>query len=236
MADKTVLILGINGTVGAYIARALVRDGWSLKALARDPVSAMSRWRGQANIEWIAGDAMDRDAVISAAMGAGTILHAVNPAGYRDWDRLVLPMIDNTIAAARAAGGARIVLPGTNYNYDAATTSVIDETTPQRARSEKGRIRIALESRLKAVSAECPVLILRAGDFIGAGARSSWFASAMVRPGKPVTRLVNPGKGVGHSWAYLPDLAEAFARLLALPDKLPRFELVEVVPVSWTGC
>jgi nucleoside-diphosphate-sugar epimerase len=33
-----------------------------------------------------------------------------------------------------------------------------------------------------------------------------------------------PGKaGVGHAWAYLPDVAEAFVRLLDKGDDLPRF-------------
>lgn len=49
-------------------------------------------------------------------------------------------MIDNTIAAARLAGGARILLPGTIYNFDPAATSVIRETSPQEPRSRKGRI------------------------------------------------------------------------------------------------
>lgn len=49
-----------------------------------------------------------------------------------------------------------------------------------------------------------PALILRAGDFFGPGARSSWFSQSLVQPGRPVHRIVNPGKDVGHSWAYLP--------------------------------
>ena len=44
------------------------------------------------------------------------IVHAVNPPGYRNWCKLVLPMLDNTISAARLTG-ARIVLPGTVYNF-----------------------------------------------------------------------------------------------------------------------
>ncbi len=39
---------------------------------------------------------------------------------------------------------------------------------------------------------ECPVLILRAGDFFGGEARSSWFSQALVKPGRPVTPLLNP--------------------------------------------
>ena len=40
-------------------------------------------------------------------------------------------------------------------------------------------------------------------------------------------RLLNPGKGVEHSWAYLPDLAQAIAALLYRPERLRPFERVQ---------
>lgn len=223
--NKTALVLGATGGAGGAIAAALVRHGWTVRGLARDAASA--RNSGPARINWIEGDAMVRADVIAAAAGASVIVHAVNPPNYMNWDKLVLPMIDNTIAAARAAGGARVVLPGTIYNFDPATTPVIRSDTPQHPRSRKGRIRVALEERLEAAAPAVPSLILRAGDFFGPGARSSWFAQAMVTPGKPVRRILNPARGPGHSWAYLPDLAETFARLLAEPEKLRPFERLQ---------
>lgn len=225
MTGQPVLILGVNGSIGSYVAKALLARGWPVRALVRDRAQAEARWL-ESGIKWVQGDAMNRETVICAAEGAATIVHALSPAGYRDWHRLVMPMIDNSIAAARAVG-ARIALPGTLYNYGPERSPVITEATPQAPRTEKGRIRVALESRLAEVSDECPVLILRAGDFFGGAARSSWFSQSLVQPGRPVTRLLNPGKGVGHSWAYLPDLAEAFAMLLERPERLRRFEQVQ---------
>nr|WP_295464592.1 NAD(P)H-binding protein [Mesorhizobium sp.] len=222
---KTVLVLGATGGVGGAIAAALLRHGWEVRGMARDVTSAKER--ANPHIEWVQGDAMSRDDVVRAASGVAMIVHAVNPPGYRNWDKVVLPMIDNTIAAARAAGGARVVLPGTIYNYDPARTPAIDAVSPQAPRSRKGAIRVALEQRLADAAPDVPSLILRAGDFFGPGVRSSWFAQAMVTPGKPVSRIVNPARGAGHSWAYLPDLAEAFARLMSAEDKLSPFERVQ---------
>lgn len=170
---------------------------------------------------------MVRDDVVRAASGVDVIVHAVNPPGYRNWDKLVLPMINNTIAAAKAAGGARVVLPGTIYNYDPAATPVIDADTPQAPRTRKGAVRVALERQLEAAGADMPSLIVRAGDFFGPRSRASWFGQAVVTPGKPLTRIVHPGRGVGHAWAYLPDLAETIARLLDMHDQLDRFERVQ---------
>lgn len=42
---------------------------------------------------------MARDPVLKAASGVAVIVHAVNPPGYRNWAKLVLPMLDNTMAA-----------------------------------------------------------------------------------------------------------------------------------------
>ena len=225
MAGETALVLGATGGVGGAIAAALKRHGWRVRATARDPgrLSAEQRATGY---EWVTGDAMDAASIARAAAGVQAIVHAVSPPGYQNWGKLVLPMIDSTIAAAKAAG-ALIVLPGTIYNYDPKVTPVIAADTPQTGSSEKGRIRIELEARLERASQEVPVLILRAGDFFGPGVRSSWFAQALVRPGTPVKRLINPGKGVGHSWAYLPDLAETFARLMDAHDRLAPFQVLQ---------
>jgi nucleoside-diphosphate-sugar epimerase len=227
---RTALVLGATGGIGGEIANALLTHGWAVRGLARDPAKAAANVHGgNPQVKWLAGDAMVQADVVGAAEGTQLIVHAVNPPGYRDWDKLVLPMIDNSIAAARAAGGARTALPGTVYNFDAANTPLLGEDSPQNPVSHKGAIRKELEARLEgsALSGDVPVLILRAGDFFGPRVRSSWFAQAMVTPGKPVTRLTLLNRNIGHSWAYLPDLAETFARLLDAPERLRAFERVQ---------
>ncbi|MQR97601.1 NAD(P)H-binding protein, partial [Gluconobacter aidae] len=214
---KTILILGATGGVGGAVARVMLQRGWQVCAMVRDPVRAASGWGDGPAPQWVQGDAMCREDVVKAASNAAAILHGVNPPGYRHWDTMVLPMMDNTIAAAKAANGARIVLPGTIYNYDAVASPMIDETTPQNSRGRKGIIRTELERRLAEAAPDVPSLVVRAGDFFGPGARQSWFALAMAKP--PLTRIVDPGRpGIGHSWAYLPDLAETMARLIELPS------------------
>ena len=209
--NKTVLVLGATGGIGGETARALGRRGWQVRALARRPM-------GNADgIDWRVGDVLDRGAVVRAAEGVAAIVHAVNPPGYRNWGELVLPMLDNSIAAAREAG-ARVALPGTIYNYDPREAPVAVETSPQRPATRKGRIRAEMEQRLGEVRS----LVLRAGDFFGPRAGNNWLGQGMVKPGRPVRSILYPGTpGVGHNWAYLPDVGETFARLLDRDPELP---------------
>jgi len=213
--DRTALVLGASGGIGGEVARRLLSEGWTVRAMHRDP-DRVRRSAKAPDLVWMRGDAMNAADVAAAAAGAAVIVHAVNPPAYRNWGELVLPMLDNTIAAARA-NGARIVLPGTVYNFGPDAFPVVTEASPQNPVTVKGRIRAEMERRLRAASAQgASVLIVRAGDFFGPRAASNnWFAQGLVKPGKPVTAITYPGgRGVGHQWAYLPDAAETMVRLL----------------------
>jgi nucleoside-diphosphate-sugar epimerase len=219
---ETALVLGATGGIGGEMAGKLAARGWQVRALNRNAQQAAHRTSG---VSWIQGDAMRQEDVLAAARGASLIVHGVNPPGYRNWGRLVLPMLDNSIAAARTTG-ARIVLPGTIYNFGPDAFPALTESSPQRPLTRKGAIRAEMERRLGA-AAETGVrsLIVRAGDFFGPKAGNNWFAQGLVKPGRPVKSIVYPGKpGVGHSWAYLPDVAETMMRLVERSEALGSFE------------
>jgi nucleoside-diphosphate-sugar epimerase len=225
MSDtKTALVLGATGGIGGETAAALLRHGWRVVAMARDPAGGQAKAGPAAEALWVVGDAMSAADVRRAAEGTQAIVHAVNPPGYRDWGRLVLPMIDNTIAAAKTTG-ARIVLPGTIYNYGDDASPELVEDSPQHPVTENGRIRVALERRLEMASHEgAPALIVRFGDFFGPAPGGSWFSQGLVTPKMRLRAITYPGRrGVGHGWAYLPDAGETIARLLERADALEPF-------------
>lgn len=220
MTHRKALVLGATGGVGGEVARRLKTNGWDIVALHRDAAGRS----GADGFTWRQGDAMVQQDVVTAAEGASLIVHAVNPPGYRNWGKVVLPMLDNTIAAARA-NGARILLPGTVYNYGPDAFPVIDETAPQNPVTVKGRIRAEMERRLReATVAGVRTLIVRAGDFFGPRAGNTWFAQGLVKPGKPLSAISYPGKpGTGHQWAYLPDVADTMVQLIEKEEALEPF-------------
>jgi nucleoside-diphosphate-sugar epimerase len=224
--QKTALILGATGGIGGAMVRTLIARGWNVRALNRRPAKIRQPIGGPiTGVEWIAGDAMNRADVIAAAEGADLIVHGVNPPGYRNWRGLALPMLQNTVAAASLTG-ARIFFLGTVYNFGPDTFPLVAEDAPQRPTTRKGAIRVEMEACLReAADHGAKVLILRAGDWFGPETtRNSWFAAAVVKPGRPLKAVVYPGQPeVGHAWAYLPDVAETAMQLIERDGELPAF-------------
>ncbi|VVD67689.1 NAD-dependent epimerase/dehydratase family protein [Pandoraea fibrosis] len=220
--ETRALVLGATGGIGGEVARQLLTAGWRVRAMCRG--GAPSTDTPDVGIEWIDGDAMHADDVLAAARDCDVIVHAVNPPGYRHWDTQVLPMLDNTIAAA-TRHGATIVLPGTVYNYGPATFPVLREDDPQRPLTRKGRIRATMEGRLRDASRNgVQTIIVRAGDFFGPRTRNSWFAQGLVKPGRPASVVQIPNApGVGHEWSYLPDVARAMVLLIERRRTLDAF-------------
>ena len=223
---RTVFVLGATGGIGGEVALALLQGGWRVRSLHREPGRAAQRAHQLADVQWVAGDAMRPEDVVAAAEGADVIVHGVNPPGYHNWRGLALPMLENSIAAAEASG-ARLVFPGTVYNFGPDAFPNLSERSPQNPMTRKGKIRVEMEERLETASrVGVRALIVRAGDFFGPRTGNSWFAQGLIKPGRPVRSILYPGRpDVGHAWAYLPDLAATIAQLLNREAELADFDV-----------
>ena len=236
------LVIGATGGVGGAVADRLLAQGWRVRALHRDPDNAR-RTAGRPGLErvlpleWVRGDAMVEAEVVAAAEGARLVMHGANPPAYRNWAGLQLPMLNAAIAAARAAD-ARLIFPGTVYNYGPDAFPTLTEASPQTPVTRKGAIRVQMEAALKAASQDgLRVLIVRCGDFFGPkGGGSSWLSQGLVKPGKPLSAVTYPGAlNVPHCWAYLPDVAETMVRLALDEANLDRFEVFHMRGHTLTG-
>ncbi|HEX5372204.1 MAG TPA: NAD-dependent epimerase/dehydratase family protein [Aquabacterium sp.] len=239
-SGATVLVVGATGGFGRAVTLRLLQQGWRVRALTRHEDMAQrvradkAAWGGLETVQWHRGDAMNQSDVVAAAQGVQFIVHGANPPGYVRWRELALPMLANSMEAARRVD-ARLLLPGNVYNFGPDAGELVNEQSPQRPLTRKGAVRVEMEVMLQQAASDphrpLRSLVLRAGDFFDAHSPSSWFGTLLIKPGKPVRKVVYPGaKDVGHAWAYLPDLAEAAVKLMALdlrdPDRLARFEVL----------
>ena len=219
------LVLGVTGAFGAHVTAALLAKGWTITAMSRDPAAARRKAGANMPIEWVQGDSMIAADVAHAARGADLIVHAVNPPRYRNWAGTVMPMLESTIAAARAEG-ARILLPSTVYNYAPDSGDRIAEDAAQAPVTRKGKIRARMEARLRAAAADgVKTLVLRAGDFFGPAAENSALTWMVIKQKGRASAVLRPGPAeVGHAFTYLPDLARATAMVLERDGELGDFE------------
>lgn len=223
---RIALVLGITGGIGRALAVALHGRGYAIRAMARDPGKAAASARLPFPIDWRKGDAFQRGDVLQAAEGAAIIAHAVNPPGYANWRERAVPMLANTIVAAQNTG-ARILFPGNIYVFGPDAGHLVSETSPQNPTSNKGAVRVDMEAMLRhAARSGVRSLIVRAGDFFGPDVPSSWFSQALAKGGHGARVIQDLGApGIGHSWAFAPDLAETFMRLLDHEAQLARHDV-----------
>nr|HET7858216.1 NAD-dependent epimerase/dehydratase family protein [Caldimonas sp.] len=215
--SRTVLVLGANGRFGLAAAQAFAAAGWRVVAhVRRDPVATMPTSAAIVRAPLVALAAGD---ALAALPRIDVVVHAVNPI-YTRWDE-ALPAATTAMDVAERLG-ARFLLPGNVYNYGAAMPALLDESTPQRPTTEKGEIRVAIESALaaRAAAGRLAATVVTAGDFFGGGS-GSWLDQVVVRS-LARGKLVYPGDpALVHAWAYLPDLARAFVAVAALEDAAP---------------
>jgi dihydroflavonol-4-reductase len=104
-------ITGATGFVGHHVAAALIRKGWSLRALCR---RQSAQYRDLPGIVWQIGDIRNPDQVMSAMSGAEAVFHVA--ADYRLWARNPRDIYEsnvtgtlNVMQAALATGVRRVV-------------------------------------------------------------------------------------------------------------------------------
>jgi dihydroflavonol-4-reductase len=169
------LVTGATGFVGAAVARALIKEGWQVRALARR--GSDRRNVQHLELEVVEGDLHDSDSLDRAVEGCEALFHVA--ADYRlgafDPDQLYQTNVEGTrklLHASRRAAVARIV-----YTSSVATVGIPTDGTPGRE--------------------ETPVGL---ADMVGHYKRSKFLAEEVARDaarrGAPLV-IVNPSTPVG---------------------------------------
>ncbi len=207
--SKTVLVLGALGGVGNSVARAFQDKGWRVLGLVRPGREAQL----PAGMLPVTADLFDARAVAAAAGPVDIVFNGIN-IPYPQWPTHLLPTFTAAADVAEVLG-ARHIYPGSVYNFGANMPAQLTPQTPFAATTVKGRLRVAIEDMLRqrADAGSLRTIVVRAGDFIGDGAKNSWMSTLVAKDLK-AGKITSPGGyDTVHAWAYLPDLAKVVVAL-----------------------
>jgi nucleoside-diphosphate-sugar epimerase len=228
-SPPTVLVLGANGRLGLAAAQAFAAAGWRVLAHVRRGAAAGM----PAAAELVRAPLESLAEALAGRPPPSVVVHGINPV-YTRWDEEALPAARTAMDLAERLGG-RFMLPGNVYNFGAAMPALIDEQTPHRPSTAKGRLRTEMEDELvrRARAGRLRSTVVTAGDFFGSGT-GSWLDEVIAKS-VGQGKLVYPGAlDVMHAWAYLPDLARAFVAVASLGD-LQAFERFHFAGHAVTG-
>ncbi len=226
---KTVLILGATGRLGHALTHAFLDAGWDVIAQARSaPPSDLA--------EGVTYDRGPLDPMYwsNRYPQVSIVVHAINP-HYTRWAKDAAPALQATIAICKALN-ARLMFPGNVYNFTFPIPPLIDDATPERASTRKGKIRVQLESMLAdAAKQGTRSAVLRAGDFIAAERPGTWFDMVITKDlAKGLLHSLGP-LDVIHAWQDIDTFAACFAQVAERDSTMPAFVRFNVAGHAITG-
>lgn len=134
-APPTAFVTGATGLLGGNLVRALIAEGWRVRALARSPDKARRQLTDPA-VEIVAGDMRDVRGFAPALTGVDTVFHTAayfrdSYKGGRHWPMLEAVNVAGTrdlLDAAYRAGVRRLVHTSSVAVLHGPRGAVIDET------------------------------------------------------------------------------------------------------------
>lgn len=226
-------ILGAGGAIGTALATALRNHTDAVRLVSRNPHPV------HPEDECVAADLTDAEAVLGAVAGSEVVyLTAGLSYDAALWERTWPVIMDNVIAACNAHT-ARLVFFDNIYMYDPDALDGMDETTPFRPVSRKGRVRAALVEKIAGAqkAGNLTALIARCADFYGPSIDStSILTETVFKPlaaGKKASWLMSGD--YRHSFTWVPDAATATALLGNTPDAFGEVWHLPTAPAPPTG-
>lgn len=216
--SETVTILGINGRIGQEVAKAFVVAGWAVNGMGRSNRAKLT------GVKFIEGNADNVGDIERATRDAEVVVNALN-LPYDKWGEGRAEALSDRVLSALEGSGKTLLFPGNIYNYG-AKQHLITPDSPQNPEKPKGHIRMRMEQMLAQATVEdnLQVVVIRCPDFYAPYASETNFDLAMLARKKSKILQYQGKLEIGHSWAYLPDVARAFVKIAEARETLPRFE------------
>jgi nucleoside-diphosphate-sugar epimerase len=211
---RQVLVTGATGFTGGHLVAALLRDGASVRVLARNPAALGPATASRVQV--VAGDVRDARAVDEAVAGCDRVFHLA--ALYRDasvprrayWDVNVTGT-DHVLASCERHRIGRLIHCSTMGVHGGIARIPSDETAPYHPGDEYQRTKLAAEERAWAWFRRTgiPAAVIRPAGIYGPGDLRFMKLFRSIRHGYFVML------GSGQTWfhpVYIDDLVQGLLR------------------------
>ncbi|RDW16089.1 short chain dehydrogenase [Oceanobacillus arenosus] len=211
---KKALVLGASGGMGYALVLELVSQGIDVIAFSRNKDKLDALYQNKPEVTIVSGDALVEKQVIDASEGVDIIFHAVS-FSYQEWSEKHPLCVENIIKAAEIHH-AKIALVDNIYAYGRQLGMDVNEDTRKNPHTKKGKIRLAMEERLK--SSGVPSLIAHMPDIYGPNAENTILHETLksVVLNKTANFVGNPK--VAREFIYTLDGAKAMVELALRRD------------------
>ncbi|MGI9302370.1 MAG: NAD-dependent epimerase/dehydratase family protein [Gammaproteobacteria bacterium] len=218
---KCVAVTGATGFLGSHLTERLLKDGYSIRVLARSEGKAAGL---EGRVEKVVcADINDRKAIDELVAGADTVFHLVSnfrtasgpPESYR---RINVDGTLTVLEAASAAGVKRFVHCSTIGVHGHVESTPATEESPYNPGDLYQETKTEAERRIIAFmpqAADLEVVIVRPCSMYGPGDMRMLKMFKMLA--KRLFFIVGPCRENFHA-VYIDDVVEGFMRILNTPD------------------
>ncbi len=215
-----VFLTGGTGFIGHPLTAALLKRGWDITALVRDPHRPQAQALGKLGAQLIKGDVTDRESMRVAMTGADIVIHnagqyeyGLNNAGKQRMHAVNIIGTENVLSLAHELHIPRVVYVSTVQIFGESGIQPRDETFtrqfPCRTEYERSKTdahEIAIQYQRRGL----PLVIACPNGVIGANDHSAWGYFLRLY----INRIMPPAgwspKTI-HALAYKDDIAEGIA-------------------------
>ena len=225
---KRVLVTGINGFTGVYVADALAQAGWQVWGIGQAPSTDITE-----NYRCV--DMLDRLALHQAIneIKPNAVIHLAGVAapahGNVDWlyrvnitaCRYLLEALDVADLPLDA-----VLLASSAYVYGSVSGGVLCETSPPNPGNDYAVSKLAMEYMARLWMPRLPIVIARPFNYTGVGQTEAFLLPKIVAHFKRVEPVIELGNtDISRDFSDVRAVAQAYCRLL---DVRPVGEIVNI--------
>jgi NAD dependent epimerase/dehydratase len=234
---RRALVTGAGGFVGSHLVQALARDGCEVRGFVRYTSAARAGWletlppseRGE--LEIVAGDLRDAEAVHRACEGVDAVFHLGAlvgiPYSYVHLREVVETNVTgtlNVLVAARDRGVSRLLYASTSEVYGGAQYAPMDEAHPLSARSPYAATKVGGEKLAESFQAAfgLPVVVLRPFNMYGPRQSARAVIPTIITQALAGREIRLGNTTTTRDFTYVEDTVAAFVRAACVDDAVGR--------------